>query len=137
MRIAHASVAAGVLWIPTQTLAVAPGTIGVRLLAGSLRGCASLGDATEVGLCARLFAGQLHATGAGYDANGHGDRPWFALEPGLFVDRSLFGPIRARADAGVTIPLHAEAFDIRGGGVAYDTPAVGGLFSLSIELAAP
>jgi hypothetical protein len=134
LQIAHASLAAGVLWIPTQTIAVAPGTIGVRLVAGSLRGCAFLGDATELGLCAKLFAGQLHAAGAGYDADAQGDRPWFALEPAVFVERSLVEPIRVRADAGIAIPLHAEAFDIRGGGVAYDTPAVGGLFALAIEL---
>lgn len=109
----------------------------MRLLAGSLRGCAFLGDATEVGLCAKILAGQLRAAGAGFSVDGASGRPWFAIEPDAFVDRALLRGLRVRASAGVAIPVHAEAFYVSGASRAFDTPAVGGVFSVSLELATP
>lgn len=137
LEFAHTSLTVGVLWIPPQRIDVAPGSIDVRLVAGSLRACTFLGDATEVGVCAKLIAGQLDAAGAGYSSNAQRGRPWFAIEPEVFVDRLLLGPVRSRAAAGATIPLHAEAFYVTGAGTAYDTPAVGALVLLSLELATP
>lgn len=137
IALAHVSFAAGVLWIPDQRIEVAPGSIDVRLVAGTARGCVFLGDATELGACAKLLAGQLHAAGAGYSTGAERNRPWLAIEPEVFVDRALFAWVRARAAAGLTVPLHAETFSVTGAGGAYDTPAVGGLFSLSIEAAIP
>jgi hypothetical protein len=137
LEFGHASLAVGAIWIPTQHIDVAPGSIHVGLVGGSLRGCAFVGGATEVGLCAKVLAGELHGAGAGYSSDAQRGRPWFALEPDVFVDRALYGRLRARAAAGATVPLHAEAFDVTGASTAYDTPGVGGLFSLSIELATP
>jgi hypothetical protein len=137
IALAHASFAAGVLWVPDQRIEVAPGSIDVRLVAGTLRGCAFVGETTELGACAKLLAGQLHAAGAGYGTVSEHDRPWLAIEPEVFVDRALFAWVRARAAAGLTVPLHAETFSVTGAGGAYDTPAVGGLFSLSIEAEIP
>ena len=137
LELGHASLAIGAFWIPTQHIDVAPGSIHVGLVGGSLRGCAFLGNATEVGLCAKVLAGELRGAGAGYSSDAQRSRPWFALEPEVFVDRALYGRLRARAAAGATVPLHAEAFYVTGASTAYETPAVGGLLSLSIELATP
>jgi hypothetical protein len=133
----HASLAVGALWIPQQRFDVAPGSIGVQLLAGRVRGCAFLGSSTLFGLCATILAGQLQADGAGYSTNAEGVRPWFAVEPEAFVDRALFGWIRARVAAGAVLPFRAESFSATGAGVAYDTPSIGALFSLSVEVATP
>ena len=133
----HASFAVGVAWIPVQDLDVAPGSVGVQLVAASLRACGFVGQRTQFGACAQGFVGQLHAAGAGHTLDASHDRPWLAAEPEVFVDRALFGHVRGRATAGAVVPLRAETFSIRGAGLAYDTPAVGGMFTLSIELATP
>jgi hypothetical protein len=137
IELAHASFAAGVLWIPEQRIEVAPGSIDVRLVAGTARACAFVGDATELGACAKILAGQLHAAGAGYSTGAERNRPWLAVAPEVFLDRAIVAWVRARAAAGLTVPLHAETFSVTGAGGAYDTPAVGGLFSLSIEATIP
>jgi hypothetical protein len=137
IELAHASFAAGVLWIPEQRIEVAPGSIDVRLVAGTVRACAFVGDETELGACAKILAGQLHAAGAGYSTGSERNRPWLAVEPEVFLDRAIVAWVRARAAAGLTVPLHAETFSVTGAGGAYDTPAIGGLFSLSIEAAIP
>jgi hypothetical protein len=137
IELAHASFAAGILWIPEQRIDVAPGWIEVRLVAGSVGACAFMGDATELGACAKILGGQLHAAAAGYSSGSAHGRPWLAIEPEIFADRVLVARVRARAAAGLTVPLHAETFSVTGAGGAYDTPAVGGLFSLSLEAEVP
>ena len=137
LEMAHASLGVGALWIPTQDIDVTPGSVAVRLIAGTLRGCAFLGEATQFGACAELLGGQLHGAGSGYSRNAQGSSAWLAIEPAVFVTRSLFGLVRARASAGATVPLRAKTFSVTGEKVAYDAPAVGGLFSLALELATP
>ncbi len=73
----------------------------------------------------------------GYSRNSQGSSAWLAIEPAAFVTRSLFGLVRGRVSAGATVPLRAETFSVTGEKVAYDAPAVGGLFSLALELTTP
>ena len=92
---------------------------------------------THLGLCAEVFAGALHAEGTGYSTNVRHGRPWFAIEPELFVDHALLAWMRGRLGVGALVPLHAESFSVTGAGSAYATPAVGGLASLALEIATP
>ncbi len=137
LEMAHASLGLGALWVPTQDIDVTPGSVAVELIAGTLRGCAFLGEVTQLGICAELLGGQLHGAGGGYSRNSEGSSAWLAIEPAAFVTRSLFGLVRGRVSAGATVPLRAETFSVTGEKVAYDAPAVGGLFSLALELATP
>jgi hypothetical protein len=137
IEFAHGSLSVGALWIPVQRIDVTPGSIDVQLISGSLRGCAFLGDATRFGFCAKLLAGVLRAEGSGYSTDTERTRPWLAIEPDVFIERSLFSWVRCRAAAGPIVPLHAEAFSVTGAGAAYATPSVGGLASLLLEVATP
>lgn len=137
VELSHASLAVETLWIPIQRTDVPPGSIAVELIAGNLRGCAFLGDAMHLGVCGKVLAGALGAAGSGFSSDAQRTRPWFAIEPEAFVDRSIVGWVRCRAGAGVIVPLHAEVFSVGGAGVAYDTPSVGALFSLLLEVATP
>ncbi len=137
MEVAHGSLAFGALWIPEQRFDLPPGSIGVELFSGSLRGCAFWGDATHLGFCGSILAGALFASGTGYSMDAQRTRPWFAVEPQVFVDRALFAGIRCRGAAGAVIPLHAESFSVAGAGVAYAPPPIGALVSISLEMVRP
>lgn len=137
IELANASLAVGALWIPEQRTPISPGSVGVQLLSASLRGCAFVGSTTHLGLCASVLAGALGAKGNGYSVDMQRTRPWLAVEPGAFVDQSLLWGLRGRAAAGAIVPLYAETFSVVGAGVAYPTPPVGGLLSLSLELQIP
>ena len=134
----HASVGLGALWVPFQRIALAPGDVDVQLLSGTIGACASLWEGTRLGMCGRLFAGEILASGAGFSVDSKATRPWFAGGLELFVDGPLFVPLlRYRASVAAIVPLHAEAFYVAGPGVAYDTPSFGGLFTFAIELGTP
>ncbi len=137
LELAHASLALGALWIPAQTLAVTPGSIEVQLFAGSLRGCAFSGGETQLGVCAKVLAGAVRAEAAGYSTDTQRARVWLAIEPEVYVDHAVLGWLRGRAALGAVVPLRAETFSVTGAGAAYATPPVGGLASLSLEVATP
>jgi hypothetical protein len=143
------SLAIGAFWIPQQRLGLAPGVVEVQLTAGTVRGCVFAWDGTSaapaaawskpketrLGACGRIFAGVLQAGASGFDANTQKARPWFAAGLEVFVDGPLpVALLRYRGAAGAIVPLHAEAFSVSGVGSAYDTPALGGLFTLSVEI---
>jgi hypothetical protein len=129
------SIALGAFWIPPQHLALGPGIVDVQLLAGAARGCVFAGHKALFGACTRLFAGALQAGGSGYDVNARETRPWFAAALEIFAAGPLpLASLRGRASVGAIAPLHAEAFSVAGKGTAYDTPAFGALFTLSLEV---
>jgi hypothetical protein len=135
---AHGSIGLGVLWIPEERLALAPGFVSVQLVAGSIRGCGFVWETTRLGMCGRVLGGALEASGSGYKVDVQTTRPWFAAALEVFVDGSLpVSLLRYRAAAGAVVPLHPEAFFIAGIGPAYETPEVGGLFTLSVEVRPP
>jgi hypothetical protein len=129
------SIAVGVFGVPPQGLDLGPGTVDVQLLAATARGCIFAGRRTMLGLCARAAAGAVHARGSGYDTNTDSTRPWIAVGPEGFVGVPVIAPLRLRAAAAALVPLHAETFSVGGAGVAYDTPAVGALLTVSVEVA--
>jgi hypothetical protein len=129
------SVAIGAFWIPSQRLGLGPGVVDVQLAAGTARGCAFAWISTRLGVCGRIFAGALQASASGFDANMQKTRPWFAAGLEIFVDGPLpVALLRYRAAAAAIVPFHAEAFSVAGAGSAYDTPALGALLTLSLEI---
>jgi hypothetical protein len=131
----HLSWALGALWIPMQSLPLAPGSIDVQLLAGAARGCAFALDRTHVGLCARVSGGELAAKSNGYDTNGQKTRPWFALGLETFVDGPLASRrLRYRLAAAALVPVHVEVFSIQNLGPTRGPSPIGALFTLALEL---
>jgi hypothetical protein len=125
----------GGFWIPPQRLGLAPGAVDVQLAAATVRGCAFAWTETRLGVCGCVLAGALQAVASGFDTNTQKTRPWLAAGLEAFVDGPLpVALLRYRAAAGAIVPLHAEAFSVAGVGSAYDTPALGGLFTLSVEI---
>jgi hypothetical protein len=130
-----ASLSIGALWIPGQRLDLGPGSVNVQLIAGAARLCAFAWTRTRLGGCGGFFAGELSAKASGYSLVTQASRPWFAMGAELFVDGPLpFSPFRYRGAVEAIIPVHAEAFSVTGVGVAYNTPAFGALFTLSLEI---
>jgi hypothetical protein len=112
--------------------------VDVQLVAGALSGCAFAWQGTRLGICGRLFAGEIAAAGRGYSVDSNATRPWFAGGLELFLDGPVFAPhVRYRASVAGIVPVHAEAFTVAGPGVAYDTPPFGALFTLAVELGTP
>ena len=129
------AMALGVLWIPDQAIDLSPGTVHVQLAAANVRGCAFFGRDTRLGLCARFFAGALDARGTGYEVSSHETRPWLAGGLDVFLGGALpITTMRYRLSTSAIVPIHAEAFSVSGVGTAYETPAIGGLVTLSIEV---
>jgi hypothetical protein len=129
------SFAAGIIAIPLQRLELGPGSVTTELIAGTARGCLFVGHAATLGFCASALAGVVRGRGSGYDTNADSARPWLAAALEGFAEVPLVAPLRLRAAATGVAPLHAQAFTVGGAGVAYDTPPVGGLFTLSLEIA--
>jgi hypothetical protein len=133
----HFSWALGGLWIPPQSLPLAPGSIDVQLLAASVRGCAWVLEPTHVGLCARVLGGELVAQSGGYDSDGQQSRLWLAIGLEAFLEGPLLPHVRYRAAAGALAPLPAQSFSIQNLGTAYTPPPLGALFTLAVELSTP
>ena len=133
----HFSWALGGLWIPLQTLQLAPGSVDVQLLAGSVRGCGWVLEPTHVGLCARVLGGQIVARSHGYDFDGQQSRPWVAIGLEAFIEGALGPRLRYRPAASVLAPLRDAAFSIQNIGTAYTPPPIGALFTLALELSTP
>ena len=128
------SFAVGAIAIPPQQLDLGPGSVTVQLIAATAGGCLFTEHAATLGLCPYALAGVVRGRGSGYDTNAESTRPWLAAGLEGFVNVPLVAPLRLRAAATGVVPLHAEAFTVGGAGVAYDTPPVGGLFTLSLEV---
>jgi hypothetical protein len=130
-----ASLSIGGLWIPGQRLDLGPGSVNVQLIAGAAHLCAFAWTGTRLGGCGGFFAGALSAEASGYSVVTRAMRPWFAMSVELFLDGPLpLAPLRYRGAVEAIVPVHAETFSVTGVGVAYDTPAFGGLFTLSLEV---
>ncbi len=131
----HASLAIGGLWIPQQTLGLAPGAVNVQLISADARACGFLFHKTRLGACANTFAGALIASAQGFATILERRRPWFALGLEAFVE-GMIPPsvLRYRLSAEAVVPVHAEVFTVAGAGSAYETPPLGVLVTLAIEM---
>lgn len=121
----------GALWVPEQTLDVAPGTLNETLLSGVARLCLApwQGARLRLDLCSGLYAGLLQVRANGYTRNDAANKAWLAvpLELSLLTTAS---PIGVELGASALLPLRRNDFAIDHLGIAYESWPVGLLVSL-------
>lgn len=128
---------AGAIFIPTQSLALEPGSIDVWLLAGSLDGCVwPYARQLRIGACVGARGGAIHGEGRGYPLRSGASRPWLAASAMGAMSGPLVGPLRWSLRLGAVVPAHRESFGVDGAGVAYEAAGVGaiGTFGLSMTI---
>src|SRR5262249_9202012 len=119
-----ASIAAGVLWLPTDVYDAPPGEIALRVIAGSLRGCGFFlrGQATDstwpprVGACGVAALGSLRGVGNGFsEANRATSVLWATVGGAAIVEQPIadfpiLGPLAATGRLGVLFPVLRQSF---------------------------
>lgn len=121
----------GVLWVPEQTLDLAPGTVNETLFSGVARMCLSAwqGQRSRLDLCSGIYAGLVSVEANGYTRNDDAKKPWLALPLELaFLTTS--SPIGVELGASALVPLRRSDFSIDNLGVAYESWPVGLLVSM-------
>ena len=121
----------GALWAVPRRLDVAGGSVNESLVAGTLRACSGLlGDERlSLGVCVGAFAGELGGSARGFAAVEQHQRAWLVVPLEASLAR-FSGPIAWELSASGLVPLVQRDFGIAGAGVAYRTPAIGGLLAL-------
>ena len=131
LHVARFRVGIGVLWNPTQSLALDPGTVRESLLGGSTRTCFALTRANglSLDLCSGLLAGMVTAQANGFTQNLERHRPWLAVPMELSLSESL-GPVGWELSGAALGNLVQHDFEVSYIGVAYRSPRVGAMLSL-------
>jgi len=131
LRVEGVRVGLGVLWNPTQSLALDPGHVNETLLAGTVRTCIALTrtQALQLDVCSGLFAGAVSAQAEGFTHNSRRVRSWLAIPLELSL-ANLSGPIGWEVSASALGTLVHQDFEVEGLGVAYRAPRVGAMLTL-------
>jgi hypothetical protein len=130
-------VGGGVLALPGQSFAFAPGQVHLDLSAGFVRGCGAIladGDALRLALCAAPYAGVVRGVGSGFVTNRSASLGWAAAGASLLFDQRIWGPIGWGARAELVIPLLKTSFLIENAGEAFTPAPVGGAFDVELRL---
>jgi hypothetical protein len=133
------SVAAGVLWAPTEEASAGTGSVALALLAGSVRGCGHLRAAQpRVSGCLDLAMGRLLGEGVGYEDNGLAHRFWIAAGASLDASGPVYGPLGWTARLGMWVPLRHQRFAVeRADSVVipegYETAPVAGVLGAGLQ----
>jgi len=118
----HVAIGVEAWGVPTQTVAYAPGTIGLWMAAGSPFVCATT-DASAAGMrlsaCAQPVFGVVRAWGSGYPVDRSGTEPWVALAAGLRASGSIAGPLQWSARVEPLLLLDGQSFAVDNLGVGY------------------
>lgn len=121
----------GALWVPEQTLDLAPGTVSENLLSGVARMCLApwQGRQLRLDLCSGVYVGLLQVQANGYTRDGEASKAWLAipLELSLLTTAS---PMGVELGASALLPLRRNDFSIDNLGVAYESWPVGLLVSM-------
>ena len=131
------SLSAGVLWLPPQTFDVEPGTVELAVVAGAMRGCATLlGEASppRADACLLATAGALRGSTDGFTRSSSSTRFWSTVGAELAIGGRLAGPLEWSARAAVLVLTLEEGFSVAGVGTVYEPSTVGGLAGLGIRL---
>jgi hypothetical protein len=119
------------LVVPTQSLALAPGTVDVGLLALGPTACVRVVGkrrSIRTHTCGSFMVGVLSATGHGYTRDSNASRPWLAPGASVVVNGPVFGAVGWLVRVSGIMPISDEAFSIQNVGAAYAPPRVGGFF---------
>ena len=131
LRVQRLRVGLGVLWIPTQSLALDPGHVSESLISGAARTCVAIAQtpSLEFGVCSGLFVGAVNAQAEGFTNNEHRRRSWLAVPLELTL-ADLSGSVGWEASATALGSLVHQDFEVDGLGVAYRAPRVGAMLTL-------
>ena len=121
----------GVLWVPEQTLDLAPGSVNERLLSGVARMCLApwRGQDLRVDACSGVHAGLLEVHAEGYTRDGAASKAWLAVPLELTLSTAPT-PIGVELGVSALVPLRRNDFSIDNLGVAYASWPVGMLLSM-------
>jgi hypothetical protein len=121
----------GVLWVPEQTLELAPGAVNETLLSGVARMCLApwQGQGLRFDVCSGVHAGLLKVHAAGYTRDGAASKAWLAVPLELALSTSA-APMGVELGVSALVPLRRNDFAIDNLGVAYESWPVGMLLSL-------
>jgi hypothetical protein len=131
LHVARFRVGLGVLWSPTQSYTLEPGTVHESLLAGTARTCFALAqnDGLSLDLCSGLFVGVMTAQADGFTTNERRVRPWLAVPLELSLAQ-LSGPVGWELSGAALGSLVHHDFEVDNIGVVYRSPRVGAMLSL-------
>ena len=131
LDVARVRVGLGVLWNPTQSLVLDPGSVHESLLSGTARTCFALlrADSLRFDLCSGLLAGVVTAQAEGFTVNQRRSRSWLAVPVELSL-AEVSGPVGWELSASALGTLQHHDFEVDGLGVAYRSPRVGAMLSL-------
>jgi len=131
LRVERLRVGLGVLYTPTQALALDPGHVNESLLSGTARTCVALvrSPSLELGVCSGLFVGAVSADAVGFTNNEHRRRSWLAIPLELSL-AELSSSVGWEVSATALGALVHQDFEVEGLGVAYRAPRVGVMLTL-------
>jgi len=131
LRVARFRVGLGVLWNPTQSLVLDPGTVHESLLSGTARSCFAFSDSDgwSLGLCSGLLVGVMTAEADGFTLNQRRVRSWLAVPVELSLAQSS-GSVGWELSGAALGSLVHHDFEVDNIGVAYRSPRVGFMLSL-------
>jgi len=107
-------VALGGFQAPTRTMEFGRGEVDVRLLGGTLSGCARLvgsSDRYRADTCGVVGVGELHGWGR-YEMSHEASRPWFAIGGGGTLRGPIVGPLGWGVGATLLAPVTDERFSV-------------------------
>lgn len=121
----------GALWVPEQTLDLAPGTVNEDLLSGVARMCLApwQGPQLRLDLCSGVYVGLLQVRANGYTRDGEASKAWLAIPLELSL-LTTAAPMGVELGASALLPLRRNDFSIDNLGVAYESWPVGLLVSM-------
>lgn len=135
-RLSRFDIGLGGFGLLNRTVELAPGTIDVGLLGGSLVVCGYWARlrALEIGACATLLAGRFHGEAHGYFTNRERASLWLAGGVGATIALELNPRWALRAGIDAILPFQSYRPEIDLVGRAYQPSPLGALLSFGPEL---
>jgi len=140
VRLGRFSVAAGILALPGDSYTWQMGQVGqvgLSLMAGVLRGCASVtseDNPIRLAACIEPYAGTLRGSGQGFPANFTSTLPWAAVGMSGQFEQQIWGPLSWGARAGLVIPLLRDSFMVNNVGTAFTAAPIGGAWDAQLRV---
>ncbi|HEX4353413.1 MAG TPA: hypothetical protein VHZ95_10870 [Polyangiales bacterium] len=125
--------AVAALWVPRQTISLAPGRVSQSLWSADGRACIApwLAPPFRLDACSGALVGAIHAEGHGFTEDRERTRTFIALPFELslgYVGNSA----GVELAAGLIVPLTRHEFAIDGLGAAYHPPPLAAMISLRV-----
>ena len=129
-RVSAFRASVGAAWMVPQELALAPGSVHERLIAGIARLCLApwQSKAVRFDLCTGAWLGLRSAEGRGYTQNTSSRSPWLGVPLELSLAQ-LSAPLGWEISAGALLSAPRRHYTVAGIGAAYEAPALGFVLS--------